>query len=325
MKIRRRQFLHLAAAAVAAPTVSRIARAQAYPARPVRVIVGYPPGGITDIYARLIGQWLSERLGQSFVIENRAGAAGTIAVESVVRAPADGYTLLLSSGNDPYNELIYPDIKFNYLRDIAPVAGIALSSCIMSVNPSFSARSVAEFVGYAKANPGKINFASAGIGTTQHVSGELFKIMTGVNMVHVTYRGGAPAVSDLLAGQVQVMFEFVASVLPHVRSGGLRALAVTGSTRSPSLPDIPTVSETLPGFDSGSWFGLAAPKKTPAVVVERINREVNATLDDPKVKLRVAELGGEELTGSPDEFAKFVATDFKKWAKVIRTVGIKAG
>jgi tripartite-type tricarboxylate transporter receptor subunit TctC len=325
MKIRRRQFLHLAAGAVAVPAVSRIARAQAYPARPVRIIVGYPPGGIVDIYARLIGQWLSERLGQSFVIENRAGAAGTIAVESVVRAPADGYTLLLSSGNDPYNELIYPDIKFNYLRDIAPVAGIALSSCIMSVNPSFPARSVAEFIAYAKANPGKINFASAGIGTTQHVSGELFKIMTGVNMVHVTYRGGAPAVSDLLAGQVQVMFEFMASALPHVRSGGLRALAVTGSTRSPSLPDVPTVSETLPGFESGAWFGLAAPKKTPADVVERINREVNATLNDRKVKLRVAELGGEELTGSPDEFAKFVVTDSEKWAKVIRTAGIKAG
>jgi tripartite-type tricarboxylate transporter receptor subunit TctC len=321
----RREFLRFAVGATSLPIAPRLARSQAFPNRPVRIIAGYPPGGVVDIYARLMGRWLSERLGQSFVVENRAGAAGTIAVESVVHAPADGYTLLLSSGNDAYNELIYPDIKFKYIRDIAPVAGIALSPCIMAVTPSFPSRSVPEFIAYANANPGKVNFASAGVGTTQHVSGELFKIMTGINMVHVTYRGGAPAVSDLLAGQVQLMFEFVASALPHVRSEGLRALGVTSSMRLPSLPDLPTVGEFLPGFETGAWFGLAAPKQTPAEIVEKLNREVNAILNDSRVKSRIDQLGGDEIRGSPAEFEKFVLADSEKWSKVIRAAGIKAG
>jgi tripartite-type tricarboxylate transporter receptor subunit TctC len=267
MKLPRRRFLHLAAGAVSLPAVSRLASAQDYPARLVRIIDGYPAGGVVDIYARLIGQRLSERLGQSFIVENRPGAAGTIGVDSVVRAPPDGYTLLLTSSNDPYNELIYPDVKFNYIRDITPVANIATTSCIMVVNPSLPTRSVPEFIAYAKANPGKVNFGSAGMGTGQHVLAELFKIMAGVDMVHVPYRGGAPAVADLLGGQVQVMFEFIASAIPHVRSGGLRALGVSGAMRSPALPDVPTVGEFLPGFEASFWFGIAAPKKTPAEVI----------------------------------------------------------
>jgi tripartite-type tricarboxylate transporter receptor subunit TctC len=325
MKLPRRQFLQLAASAVVLPAVPRIARAQTYPTRPVRIVVGYPAGGVSDIYARLIGQWLSERMGQSFVIENRPGAAGTIGVESVVRAPPDGYTLLLTSANDAYNQYIYSDVKFNYIRDIAPVANIALSAGIMAVNPSFPANSVSEFIAYAKANPGTVNFASAGAGSFQHVSGELFKMMTGVNMVHVPYRGGAPAVADLLAGQVQVMFEFVATTIEHVRNGGLRALGVTSARRLRALPEVPTVGELLPGFEASSWLGVAAPKQTPADIVERLNREINATLDDPKMKARIAELGAEVIPGSAAAFARIIAEDTEKWGKVIRVAGIRAG
>jgi tripartite-type tricarboxylate transporter receptor subunit TctC len=325
MKLQRRRFLQLAGGSVALPAVARTALAQAYPTRPVRIIVGFPPGGVSDIYARLIGQLLSERMGQSFVVENRPGAAGTIGVDSVVRAPADGYTLLLTSGNDAYNEMIYPDVRFNHIRDIAPVANIALTASIMAVNPSFPATSVPEFIAYAKSNPGRLNFASSGIGTGQHLCGELFKIMTGTKMVHVPYRGGAPAVSDLLAGQVQVMFEFMASSIPHVRSGGLRALAVTSAMRSGALPEVPTVGEFLPGFESTAWFGIAARNQTPAEIVERLNREINATLDDQRMKVRLADLAAEAVHGSPTDFAKVIAADTEKWGKVIRAVGIKAG
>jgi tripartite-type tricarboxylate transporter receptor subunit TctC len=325
MKLQRRRFLQLAAGVAALPALSRVARAQGYPAKPVRIVASYPAGGVSDIYARLVGQSLSERMGQSFVIENRPGAGGTIGVDSVVRSSADGYTLLLTSSNDTYSEVLYPDVRFNYIRDIAPVASVSLSPCIMAVNPSFPARSVPEFIAFAKANPGKVNFASAGAGTTQHLSGELFKTMTGINMVHVPYRGGAPAVADLLAGQVQVMFEFMAISIEHVRSGGLRALAVTSATRSQALPAVPTVGEFLPGFEASAWFGVAAPKQTSKEIVEKLNREVNATLADPRMKARIAELGAETLPGSPVDFAKIIAADSEKWSKIIRAAGIKAG
>jgi tripartite-type tricarboxylate transporter receptor subunit TctC len=324
MKFRRRQFLKLAAGAVALPAASQFVSAQAYPTRLVRIIAGYPAGGVVDIYARLIGQRLSERLGQSFIVENRSGAAGTIGVDAVVRAPPDGYTLLLTSSNDPYNELIYPDVKFNYIRDIAPVANIATTACIMVVNPSLPVRSVPEFIA-PKANRGKVNFGSAGIGTAQHVQAELFKLMAGVDMVHVPYRGGAPAVADLLAGQVQVMFEFMATAIPHVRSGGLRALGLSSAVRSQTLPDVPTVGEFLPGFEASFWFGIAAPKATPAGVIITLNREINAAVADRKATAQIAELGGTVLPLSPPEFTKLIVADTEKWSKVIRTAGIKAG
>jgi tripartite-type tricarboxylate transporter receptor subunit TctC len=325
MKLRRRQFLHLAAGAAALPAVSAIATAQAYPAKPVRIIAGYPPGGVTDIYARLTGQWLTERLGQSFIIENRAGAGGTIAVDSVVRALPDGYTLLLTTSNDVYNTSLYPDLKYDYIRDIAPIAGIALSPQVMEVNPSVPAKSVPEFIVYAKANPGKLNYASAGVGTQQHLSGELFKMLTGVDMVHVPYRGGAPAVSDLIAGQVQVMFDFLPSSIEHIRAGKLRALAIASATRWPALPDLATVGDFVPGFEAGALFGIAAPKNTPNQVVDRLNREINAILADPRMKARIAEVGGEALTGSPTEFGKLFEADAEKWVRVIRTAHIKLG
>jgi tripartite-type tricarboxylate transporter receptor subunit TctC len=324
MKFPRRQFLHLAAGAAAVPAVSRSVWAQAYPTRPVHLIVGYPAGGVIDIYARLMGQWLSERLGQSFIVENRPGAAGTIAVDSVVRSPPDGYTLLLTSANDAYNESLYP-VRFKYIRDIAPVASIALTPSVMEVNPSFPAMTVPEFIAYAKANPGRLNYASGGVGTIQHVCGELFKIMAGVNMVHVPYRGGAPAIADLLAGQVQVMFDLTASSIEYIRAGSLRALAVTSATRSQALPDLPTVGDYLAGFEASIWLGIAAPKNTPSETVDRLNREINAILDGPGVKARIAELGGEVLTGSPANFVRLVGKDNEKWLKVIRAANIKLG
>ena len=324
MKFPRRQFLHLAAGAAAVPAVLRSVWAQAYPTRPVHLIVGYPAGGVIDIYARLMGQWLSERLGQSFIVENRPGAAGTIAVDSVVRSPPDGYTLLLTSANDAYNESLYP-VRFKYIRDIAPVASIALTPSVMEVNPSFPAMTVPEFIAYAKANPGGLNYASGGVGTIQHVCGELFKIMAGVNMVHVPYRGGAPAIADLLAGQVQVMFDLTASSIEYIRAGSLRALAVTSATRSQALPDLPTVGDYLAGFEASIWLGIAAPKNTPSETVDRLNREINALLDGPGVKARIAELGGEVLTGSPANFVRLVAKDNEKWLKVIRAANIKLG
>jgi tripartite-type tricarboxylate transporter receptor subunit TctC len=279
---------------------------------------------VNDIYARLISQWLAARLGYSFIVENRSGAAGTIGVEAVVRAPADGYTLLLSAANDAYNELIYPDVKFSYIRDIAPVATIAVTANIMAVNPAFPARSVPEFIAYAKSNPGKVNFASAGIGTGQHMCGELFKLMTGVDMVHVPYRGGAPAVSDLLAGQVQVMFEFMASALPYVRSGGLRALAVTSGARLQALPEVPSVGEFLSGFERSAWFGIVAPRQTPPEIVNLLNHEINLTLDDPEVRSRISAFGSEPLRGSPTDFAELIARDAEKSGEIIRKAGIKA-
>jgi tripartite-type tricarboxylate transporter receptor subunit TctC len=319
----RRKFLHLAAGAVALPVASHGAWAQAYPARPVRLIVGYPAGGASDIFARLIGQWLSERLGQSFVIENRAGASGTIAVDSVVRARPDGYTLLLSGTPDVYNENLFPDIRFNYIRDISPVASIALNPLVMEVNPSFPAKTVPEFIDYAKAKPGKINFASSGIGTTPHLYGELFKMMTGVTMVHVPYRGDLPAITDLLAGQVQVYFGSLTASIEYVKAGNLRALAVTSTTRSPGLPDIAAMGEFLPGLEANAWFGIGAPKNTPAGIIDKLNRDINAALGDPRIKARFAHLGAVVFPSSTAEFAKLISADTEKWLKVIRAANIK--
>jgi tripartite-type tricarboxylate transporter receptor subunit TctC len=322
-KLSRLQFLHLAAGAAALPARSRIAWAQTYPARPVRIIVGFAAGGATDIVARLMGQWLSERLGQAFVIENRPGAAGTIAVDSVVRSPPDGYTLLLSGSIDAYSESLYNNFKFNYIRDVAPVAGIIRVPGVMVVHPSFPVKSVPEFIAYAKANPGKINYASAGNGTLLHVCGELFKMMTSVDMVHVPYRGGAPALADLLGGQVQVMFDVMSESIEYIRAGKLRALAVTTAARSEALPDVPTVSDFLPGFEATTWFGVGVPKNTPVEIVEKLNREINAGLADPKLRARLADLSGTMLPGSTADFGKLIAEDAEKWGKVIKFAGIK--
>jgi tripartite-type tricarboxylate transporter receptor subunit TctC len=321
----RRTFLSSAVGAVVLPAVSRIATAQAYPAKPVHIIAGFPPGGVVDIYARLTGQWLSERLGQSFIIENRAGAGGSIAAESVVRALPDGYTLLLTSANDIFNPSLYPDLKYNYMRDIVPIASIAFTPQVMEVNPSVPAKTVPEFIAYAKTNPGKLNYASAGVGTGQHLCGELFKMSTGVDMVHVPYRGGAPAISDLIAGQVQVMFDFLPSSIEHIRAGRLRALAIGSPKRWQALPDVPTVSDFLPDFVAGVLFGIAAPKNTPNEVVDRLNREINATLADPRMKARIAELGGEALSRSPTQFANLLTAEAEKWTMVIRAANIKMG
>jgi tripartite-type tricarboxylate transporter receptor subunit TctC len=321
----RRTFLSSAVGAVVLPAVSRIATAQAYPAKPVHIIAGFPPGGVVDIYARLTGQWLSERLGQSFIIENRAGAGGSIAAESVVRALPDGYTLLLTSANDIFSPSLYPDLKYNYMRDIVPIASIAFTPQVMEVNPSVPAKTVPEFIAYAKTNPGKLNYASAGVGTGQHLCGELFKMSTGVDMVHVPYRGGAPAISDLIAGQVQVMFDFLPSSIEHIRAGRLRALAIGSPKRWQALPDVPTVSDFLPDFVAGVLFGIAAPKNTPNEVVDRLNREINATLADPRMKARIAELGGEALSRSPTQFANLLTAEAEKWTMVIRAANIKMG
>ena len=323
MKSARRQFLHVAAGAIALPTLSHIVRAQTYPTRPVRIIVGYPAGGVSDIYARLIGQWMSERLGQSFVIENRPGVGATIAVDAVVRAAPDGYTLLLTASNDSYNENLYPNLRFKYIRDISPVASIALAPLVMEVNRSFPAKTVPEFINYAMANPGKINFGSAGVGTAQHLCGELFKMMTGIDMFHVPYRGDAPAITDLLAGQVQVYFGNLPSSIEHIRAGGLRALAVTSATRSQALPDVPAVSEFVPGYEAIAWFGVGAPKKTPAGIIDKLNRDINAALADPKMTAHIADLGGVVFPGSTTEFANLIAADTEKWIKVIRAANIK--
>ena len=319
----RRQFLFLAAGGAALPSMSCFAWAQAYPTRPVHIIVGYAPGGATDIMARLVGQWLSERLGQQFVIENRPGAGSNIAAEAVVRAPADGYTLLLVGVSNAINATLYDRLNFNFIRDIAPVAGIIRDTYVMVVNPSFPAKTVPEFVAYAKADPGRINFGSAGIGSPNHVTGELFKIMTGVNLMHVPYRGIALALSDLLGGQVQVAFASMPSSIEFVRAGRLRALAVTTATRSEVLPDVPTVGEFVPGYEASAWYGIGAPKATPAEIVDKLNKEVNAALHDPKMKVRFADLGGEPLPGSPAELAKLIADETEKWAKVIKFAGIK--
>jgi tripartite-type tricarboxylate transporter receptor subunit TctC len=323
MKLPRRQFLHLAAGAAALPAVSRVARAQTYPTRPVRILVGYAAGGGVDIAARLIGQWLSERLGQQFLIENRPGAATNIATEAAVRAPPDGYTLLLVNAANAINATLYGNLNFNFLRDIAAVGGIIRVALVMLVNPSFPAKSVPAFVTYAKANPGKINMASGGSGGPDHASGELFKMMAGVGMVHVPYRGLAPALSDLLGEQVQVVFGTVPAAIEYIKAGRLRALAVTTATRSELLPDIPTVSEFLAGYEASQWYGLGMSKNTPTEIIDRLNKEINAALADPKMKVRLADLGGTILPGSPADFDKLIAADTEKWAKVIKFAGIK--
>jgi tripartite-type tricarboxylate transporter receptor subunit TctC len=323
MKLPRREFLRLAAGAAAVPAISRIARAQAYPSRPVRWIVGFPPGGGNDIAARLMGQWLSERLGQPVVIENRPGAGSNIATEAVVNAPADGYTLLLVAPPHAVNATLYDKLNYNFLRDIAPVAGISREPLVMVVNPSVPVKTVPEFIARAKANPGKLNMASSGIGTSVHVSGELFKMMAGVNMVHVPYRGAGPALTDLLGGQVQVMFATMPSSIEYIRTGKLRALAVTTATRSSALPDVPTVGDFLPGYEASASFGVGVPKNTPAEIIDKLNKEINAGLADPKMKARFADLGGTVLPGSPADFGKLIADETEKWAKVIRAANIK--
>ena len=322
-KLARRTFLHLAAGAAGLPILSRGALAQAYPTRPVRWLLTTTPGGPADILARLVGQWLSERLGQPFVVEYRPGAGGNIGVEAVVRAPPDGYTLLLAASGHAINATLYEKLNFNFVRDIAPVAGLIRGPFVMVVNPTFSAKTVPEFIAYAKAHPGTINFGSGGTGIASHLAGELFKVMTGVNMIHVPYRGQAPAMTDLLGGQVQVMFDPVVSSLSHIQAGKLRPLAVTTSTRSDALPDIPTISGFVPGYEASIWLGAGAPRNTPTEIVDRLNREINAGLADPKIKARLAEQGGTVLPGSPADFGKLIAEDTEKWSKVIRAANIK--
>jgi tripartite-type tricarboxylate transporter receptor subunit TctC len=324
MKLPRRTFLHLAAAAAALPAVSRIARAQAYPMRPVRIIVPFAAAGSTDILARLMGQWLSERLGQQFIVENRPGAATNIGTEVVVRAPADGYTLLLVGTPSAINATLYPNLNFNFLRDITPVAGLIRVPNVMVVHPSFPARTVPELIAYAKTNPGKINHASSGVGSANHMTAELFKAMTGVHMVHVPYRGTAPALTDLLAGQVQLSFDTIPSLIEYVRAGKLRALAVSTATRSEALPDVPTLSEFVPGYESSAYFGVGVPANTPAEIVHTLNTEINAGLADPKLRARLIDLGGLLLGGSPSDFKSHIAQETEKWGKVIRAANIKA-
>jgi len=323
MDFRRRRFLQLTGAAAAASLVSAPARALDYPVRQVRVVVGYAAGGASDILARLIGQWLTDRLGQSFVIENRPGANSNLAAEIVINSPADGYTLLVSSTGAAINTSLYDKLNFNFLRDVAPVAGLAWIPNVLVVHPSVPARSVPEFIGYAKANPGKVSFASPGAGSAAHMSGELFKLNTGVDMVHVPYRGDAPALTDLLGGQVQSMFSVAAPAIEHIKSQSLRALAATSAKRLDVLPDLPTIAEFLPGYESFSWYGSYAPRNTPADAIGRLNAEINAALVDPKIMARVADLGGVPLTGSPAEFAKFLTDETEKWAKVVKFAGIK--
>jgi tripartite-type tricarboxylate transporter receptor subunit TctC len=320
--MQRREFIAGLGVAVA---WSVAARAQTtYPTRPVRIIAGYPAGGTTDILARLIGQWLSERLGQPFIIENRAGAGGTIAVDSVVRAPPDGYTLLLTATNDAYNEYLYPDLRYNYIRDIAPVATIGLTPIVMQVNPSGPVKTVPDFVAYAKANPGKLNMGWGGTGTPDHLAGELFKTMAGVDMIHVPYRGAAPAVADLIAGQVQVVFCTMPASIEQIRAGKLRALGVTTASRSEALLDIPAMSEFVPGYEASTWYGVGAPKNTPAEIINNLNRAINAALADPKLIARLSNLGTTTLALSPYDFGRLIAQDTDKWRKVIRAANIKA-
>jgi len=323
MKLPRRQFLHLAAGAATVPALTRIARAQAYPTRPVRLIVGFAAGGPTDIAARLIGQWLSERLGYSFVVENRPGAASNIATEAVIRAPADGYTLLQATVSNAINASLYERLNFDFVRDTQPVAGLYSGPLIMEVTPAFPANSVSEFITYVRANRGRVNMASAGSGSMPHIAGELFKMMTGTEMVHVPYRGSGPALADLLGGQVQVMFDPVPSSIEHVRSGKLRALGVTGAVRSPELPDIPSIGEFVPGYQVSSWTGVCAPRGAPAEIIDRLNREVNAALSDPVMKGKIADVGRTVLAGSPAEFGKFISDETEKWAKVVKFANIK--
>jgi tripartite-type tricarboxylate transporter receptor subunit TctC len=323
MKLPRRRFLHLAAGAAALPALSRIARAQTYPTRSVRIVVGYAAGGGTDLVARLMGQWLSDRTGQQFVIENRTGAATNIGTEVVVRAPADGYTLLLAHTANAINATLYEKLNFNFIRDIAPVAGIMRVPNIMVVNPLLPAKTVPEFIAYAKANPGKINMGSGGAGGPDHMSGELFKTMTGVKMLHVPYRGLSPALTDLLSGQVQVVFSSLPAAIEYIKADKLRALAVTTVTRFEGMPDIPTVGDTVPNYEASQWYGVGAPKNTPAEIVDKLNKEINAALTDPNMKTRLADLGGTVLPGSPADFGMLIVQDTEKWAKVVKFSGAK--
>jgi tripartite-type tricarboxylate transporter receptor subunit TctC len=323
MKLPRRQFLHLAAGAAAMPALSRIAWAQTYPTRPVRIIVGFAAGGTNDILARLIGQWLSDKLGQPYIVEDRPGANGNIATEAVVRARADGYTLHLASTPDTVNATLYDRLNFSFVRDIAPVASIMRTPLVVVVNPSVPVKTVAELIAYAKANPRRLNMGSAGIGSPPHVAGELFKMMTGVDMQHVPYRGGAPAVSDLIGGQVQIMFAAMTDCIEHVRAGRLRDLAVTTATPSEALPGIPTVADVLPGYESSFWVGIGAPKNTPVDIVEKLNKEINRALADPTIKARLADLGASVLSGSPADFGKLIADETERWGKVVRAANIK--
>jgi tripartite-type tricarboxylate transporter receptor subunit TctC len=323
MNLPRRRFLHLAAGAAALPAVTRLARAQTYPARPVRWVVGFAAGGPAEILARLIGQFLSERLGQPFVIENRPGAGSNIATEAVVGAPADGYTLLLVTTANAVNATLYEKLNYVFMRDTAPVAGLIRVPVVLEVNPSLPTNTVPEFIAYAKARPHTLNMASAGNGTVQHIAGELFKMMTGIDLLHVPYRGQAPALIDLLGGQVEVMFDSMPASIEYVRAGKLRALAVTTATRSQALPDVPTMSDFVPGFEASAWYGVAAPRNTPAEIVEKLNRGINAAFADPKIKARLADLGGMVLAGSPADFGKLIAEETEKWAKVVKFSGAK--
>ena len=324
MNFARRRFLGRAAAVAAFPAVARIALAQAYPTRPVRLVAGFAAGSTTDILARLIGQWLSERLGQPFVIENRPGAGSNIATEAVVKAPADGYTLLMVAPAAAINATLYDRLGYIFIRDVAPVAGIVRVPNVMEVNPSVPVKTVPEFIAFAKANPRALSFASAGVGTASHMAGELFKVLAGVDMLHVPYRGDGPAMTDLIGGQVQVGFATMTASIGHIRSERLRALAVTTTTRSPALPDVPTVGDFVPGYEASSWFGVVAPKGTPAAIVEALNREINAGLADPRIGARLADMGGTRLAGSPADFARLIADETEKWAKVVKVSGAKA-
>jgi tripartite-type tricarboxylate transporter receptor subunit TctC len=324
MKLPRRSFLSLAAGAAVLPAASRIARAQAYPTRPVHLIVGFGAGGAPDILARLAGQWLSDRLGQPFVVENRAGASGNLATQSIIEAPADGHMLLLVSLSNAVNASLYEKLSFDFLRDIAPVAGISRDPDVMVVNPSFPAKTVPEFIAHAKANPGKVNMASPGVGTSPHMAGELFKFMAKVELTHVAYRASPPAITDLLGGQVQVYFAPISAGIEYVKAGKLRALGVTTATRAEALRDVPVIGDFVPGYEVSAWYGIGAPKNTPADIIGTLNKQINAGLTDPKMKARFADLGSSPFVDSPAAFGKFIADETEKWAKVVKFAGIKA-
>jgi tripartite-type tricarboxylate transporter receptor subunit TctC len=324
MKLPRRKFLHLAASAATLPAVSRFAFAQSYPTRPVHWIVSFAAGGANDIVARIVGQYLSDHLGQQFIIENRSGAGGNVGMQSVLSSVPDGYTIAFVGPNYAINPTLYEKLPFNFIRDSAPVAGLIRLANVMAVHPAVPANNVAEFIAYAKANPGKINYASGGVGTSPHLSGELLKMMTGINLVHVPYRAAASAYPDLMAGQVQMLFDNIPSSIGHIRTGKVRTLGVTGAKRVAAIPDVPTIGETVPGYEVSIWYGMAAPRGTPPEIVEKLNQAVNAVLADPKLQARLAELGGEPMPMTPAEFGKLVAEETEKWAKVIRAANIKA-